>query len=711
MKTISRSARYNLLASAMMTMSLAGTAAAEVVGESASQIGEIVVTAERRETRLQQTPISVAAMTGEALEKRSVQDVFDLQQMVPGLVMSHVFQALPYIRGIGTDLQGIGTDSSVAMHVDGIYITRPNAVVQDFYDVERIEVLRGPQGTLYGRNATGGVINVISKQPTRQLSAAADLLYGNYNKVRFRAAVSGPLVEDKLLARVAVLTSNRDGFVRNLALGTRLLDEDVMSARGILKFLGEGFDAVLTVDGTRNRSKGIVDVVIDPQNNIGALSGGRFNKPGDFFTVYSDIEGPLKRDQYGVSLKVNVDLGNAELTSTSAYRATSTRRSLDSDGTDFPVVGERGSPEKSKAFTQEIQLTSVGDGPLTWVVGAFYLHEDAKATVRVDFPLIGGFLTIPATNKVNALAGFGQATYAVNEKLHVTAGLRYSYERKVEANSTTFNGIVTAVAGGKKSWNALTPKFVIDYRFTDDVMAYGSVTRGFKSGGFNSTGVEPAFDPEYIWSYEAGIKGSYFDRRLRANISAFYYDYTDLQVNVINGISTAVTNAASARVYGGELELAASPVRGLDIEAGLALLSAKFRELMTEDPTVPGVLQNLAGNRLARAPRSTVNLAAQYSWDLAQQGNLAVRGEYQHSGGVYFSQYNAPFERQKSYGIYNAKISWTSMDDRWTISVFGKNLGNKNYLLNAVRLALIGGGTVGQPAAPRTYGINVGFAI
>lgn len=681
--------------------------AAELANDS---FEEILVTAERRESSLQETPISITALTEKSLNQYGVQDIFDLQLMTPGLIVSQTFQGNIYIRGIGTDLQGVGADASVALHLDGIYVTRPNAAVQDFYDVERIEVLRGPQGTLYGRNATGGVINVISKQPINEFSASGDILYGNYNKLRFRGAISGPLIKDKLLARFAFMSSNRDGYVDNLATGTDLLDEDVMSARGMLKFIGsDNFDALLTIDGTRNRSRSLALAVIDPQNNLGVLFGGNSNAPGDYFNIYNDMEAPMKRDQYGVSLKMNWRLEGVTVTSISAYRRSSTRRALDSEATDFPFVGEEGSWEKSKAFTQEIQLSSNNESPLQWVLGAFYLHEKAKADFLVLFPFIGADITIPAENTVNALAGFGQATYAVTDALRITAGLRYSYEKKDESNANTFNDVVTVTGGGKDSWKAWTPKFVVDYKMAEDVMAYLSATRGFKSGGFNSVGFQPSFDPEYIWSYEAGLKTAFLDNKVQANLSGFYYDYSDLQVTVIDGVSTAVDNAAKARVYGAELEMVLRPVKGLTIEGSLALLDAKFKELTTEDPVLPGVLQDFSGNRLPRSPKTTASLAVQYTWPVANYGSLSARGEYQYNGQMYFSQYNAPYEQQDEFSVVNAKLTFTSEDERWNISVFGKNLSDKTYLVSAFRLAIIGGGSVGTVAPPRTYGVSFGF--
>lgn len=699
-----------------------------VAADTSAVLEEVVVTAERREANLQKVAIAVTALSEAELARSVIQSTVELQTLTPGLVITtNGPYGQPYVRGVGTDIINVGSDGSVAVHVDGIYQTRATASIQDFLDVARVEVLKGPQGTLYGRNATGGAINIYTNEPTYDFGAKVDLRIGNYNKREGDLVLNLPLSADRAALRVAVLGDSRDGFTDNIHDHTTMDGEGLWAYRAKLRLDPTDRLAVMvTANATRENST----------RNLAPKVNGSLPSPAvDIFgavipagprTVAYDTVNRLTRRLTDESLRIRYDFGPVVLTSLTAHNDSEWQTRLDIDATDVDFTWDK-VQEHSKATSEELQLASTPGQRIDWIAGLYYLHEDATQSLNIFFTPFGANVNYPDVNNVTrAQAIFGQATFHVLDRLRVTAGLRYSREKRTGTFHeviTDPNGILTGVPGGitlpfdsvgQQTWTAWTPKFALEYDLSPDVLAYISATRGFKSGGYNLVGSGETFAPEKIWSYEAGLKSTLLDRRLRVNLAAFYYDYNDLQVNRFNpatgGATSTVTNAAAARIKGFEAEIQAALAKGLDLDASLALLDAKYGTFQTSNPDAvdPFATQNLSGNTLPRAPKFTAGVGLQYRWPIAAKSSLTLRAEARYQSRVWFDQFNSAFVDQGSYTIANAYVTWTDASDRWQVQLYGRNLSDELYKQSVVRAtSLIG--TLDFWGPPRTYGINVGF--
>lgn len=698
--------------------------------EARGSLEEIVVTAERREASLQETPLAITAIGGEALENARAESTLDLQLISPGvLVSTNTASAQIYMRGVGTNFGG---DQSTAVHVDGVVQVTTYTALQDFLDVERLEVLKGPQGTLYGRNATAGVINIISKRPTMDFELQGDLLYGSFNKFRQRAMVNAPIVDGRAAARLSLVNSDMDGYRRNPYLGTRIDDENHWAARGqLLLTPHDDLEIVLAGNYSNENSSRTLGFKINP--NVYApqvdllptlgLAGGTV--PDDPSVIFSDKDSIQDFTQSGGSIAISWDLGAVTLKSLTAYQENERSQDIDVDGTEIPYFNSYSFGSRVTWFTQELQVLSNPGGPLAWVAGLFYLTDDHKDRAEYTTPLYeslglaSGPINNDADSKGEAYAVFGQASYLLSERWRLTAGARYSHERK-EATGYINNDVSSGLFETRSaSWNAFTPRVSLDFFPADDMMLYVSATKGFKTGGFNNT--RDAFDPEYIWSYEAGLRSTLWDKRLRLNATAFYYDYSDIQFfqalsapDPETGATTEVANAAAAEVKGLELELALAPFEGLQIGLNAALLDARYKDAMAPNTELPdNPVVDLSGNRMPQAPKFAGSLSARYSWPVGNLGVLAVQTDVYHQSRIYFSAFNeinGPYDQQQAYEIVNARVELESEDGRWNVSLYGRNLGDTVYRQNVIR-AIGFFGQLDLLAPPRTYGVQVGFKL
>jgi len=671
---------------------------------------EIVVTAQRRSESIQRVPATITAFNAESLAAKGIENTADLQLRTPGFVMSsNVVFGQPFLRGIGNATLTIGSDSSVATHLDGVYLTRPMSTFQELFDVERVEVLKGPQGTLYGRNATGGVINIITADPTNSVEGKAEFTFGNYDKRKFAATISGPLSgDDTLSGRLTIMKSDHDGYVRNIFDGSRVESEDVTAGRGKfrLKF-SDAAQLTLAGDWLREddtRGHGLKAVI------AGAGSSGTVI-PADPHEVSKDYDSRTFAKMSGVSLTGDFSVLGSQLKTITAYRHSEFKLSLDLDLSPRAFANVDPETESSNTFTQEIQLSSPRNDHFEWVAGAFYLNEDAETQFNIHLTESGINQTPTGFNKTSAYAVYGQGSLWLTPKFRLTAGARYSHERKHGRVITNFPA-PTQTNEGTDTWDAFTPHFDINFFPSERVMLYASATRGFKSGGFNATARGlPKFDPEYIWSYEAGVKSTLADGKLRANASAFHYDYRDLQVRaLVSGIISGVTNAAKATVEGVEVEFSAKPVTGLTLDLAGAWLDAKFDDFPTTNPDVGATPINLRGNRLPRAPEWTITAGAGYEFNLGSNGSITTRADWQYQSRTFFDEFNVPSRSQKGFSTLSGRIGWASANDRWSVALWGRNLTDVDYITNTLRSA----GTYGTAhhyAPPRTYGITLGSRL
>ncbi len=440
------------------------------------------------------------------------------------------------------------------------------------------------------------------------------------------------------------------------------------------------------------------------------LFGG--TNPDDSREVYSNLENGVDVKEGGASAKLNWYTDTTTLTSLTAFRETDFHALLDGDTTEIDYSYSEPN-ENSRTITQEFQLSSSDEGPLMWLGGLFFLREDASQEVEFGITPFDILINTFAESKVDSHAAFGQVSYQLTKRTNIVGGLRYSVEKKqhILRNGATDGPVID---DSEKQWSALMPRFVLEHSPGIDTMTYISVTRGFKSGGFNSAGIGEQFDPEYLWSYETGIKTSLNDGRLRLNAAAFYYDYTDMQVQRILEDAPSVfllENAAKAEVRGGEIEIFWRPTPGLGIDFAAAFLDSKYTEYISVDPDgpEPAVNQDLAGRILPRAPKVSAYAGIEYTRPVNGYGALSTRVDWKYQSETFFSQFNSEGVKQEAFHLLDARVAFNSANGKWKLALWGKNLLDTLYRQNVIRATQIVG-TLDFWGAPRTLGLQLAWA-
>lgn len=734
-------------ASALICPKVAWAQDGQAADETPSGIQDIVVTAQRRETNLQTTALSVASLSGDALEARSISNIESLGRQSPSMDVSlYQGEAQIYIRGIGyTGLIG-GTDSSTALHLNGVFLSRSSAAVPGFLDVERVEVVRGPQGTLYGRNATGGSVNIISKAPTSEWTGEASLIAGNYDRYQVFTAAGGPLAGDQVTFRAAVQMEDRDGFTTVVRPGgsrDRVEDKHDIAARLSVQIApSEQFKVLLTGDYYEADDAATVWLYRGPgvgtnpffRQHI-AMQGGVIAQPYSR-TIGSDIDNQNKPKIWGVSARATLDLGAITATSLTAYRKTEPYNFNDLDITSAATLTQLRA-ENHRQFSQEFQFSSATGQPLEWILGLYYFNETNRIRNEYEFLFIDDMFGLPntagccllklnGTAKSRAYAVFGEANYDLTDRLNVVVGGRYSSEKRSGGNAVQFVNFLqpafdNVVSFAPATFNSFTPKLGLNFQATDNVFLYASISRGFKSGGFNIGSYQNTpFNPEKIWSYEAGIRSDLLDRHLRLNASVFYYDYSDLQVQDVEGQNIVIRNAARAMVKGVELEGTALLSKNFQLDFGLTYLDSEFNNTCLADPKHPlptpeagctGPSQrNIDGFQLPRAPKLKFALGGQFTFPLGNGGQLILRGDYSWQDKIYFSSFQVNELSERSYGWGKARLTYAAPRNNWRIAAFIDNIGDVEVMSNLTYSAdLVDGQLIGVMAPPRTYGLQFGI--
>ena len=714
-------------------MAVAQTASSNVVDPPASGVEDIIVTAERRSSSLQSTPLAISALSGDELQTRQITDIQSLARALPSVDFGAISgQARIAIRGIGFDSLAFGSEARVAYHVDGVYLSRPASIGATFFDIERTEVLRGPQGTLYGRNATGGAINVITAAPSATLEGYGTIDIGNHQAVRTEGAVGGPLARG-VSGRIAFQTVDRAGYGKNIVTGHDVDDRRTRAVRAKLSFEpSETFHLTISGDYAREDDAAFSSHVTGkfyPNVTLpGVRLGGQVaTNPRDVAAVFDPTN---DRSFAGAMAEASLDLGNLTLTSISAYRYSRLETRFENNGTTIPLTDYRNF-ERSRQYSQEIRVA--GDsGRVSWLLGGYYFKENlfaatvaglSPALLNQSNPLaLRAGLYAAGGLKTEAYAGFGQLKYELSDRLALTLGGRYSWERKSvnEASRTSFaepfTGSLDFPAGAVRQQaastdKAFTPKVSVEFKPADRVLLYASISKGFKSGGFNVGNAQPAFRPEKITDYEIGLKADWFDGRLRTNLAAFYYDYEDLQVTSVRTVGVAtvafIENAASARIKGLEAEITAIPVEGLRLDLGYAFLDSAYRNYRSIDQIQPlpnNTPRDLSGNQLSQAPRHTLNFGAEKEVD-TNIGKFVARLEGRWTDRVYFTAFNIDAASRPPNTVLNAFLTYTPTSGAWTVRAYVRNLTNK-YV---VATQYVGGAIVGYPVfstaePPRLFG-------
>ncbi|MGE4429615.1 MAG: TonB-dependent receptor [Sphingobium sp.] len=727
---------------AALAQEVPGQADAAASPSASSGIAEIVVTAQRRAESIQDTPIAVSAIGNEALAQRGATDLSAISSAVPGLnVSEQVGQARLTLRGIGVDNISTGAESSVAFNQDGVFFSRSAAALASFYDVERVEVLRGPQGTLYGRNATGGSVNIITNRPTFSTKAGVSLTYGNYDTINAEAYYSTGL-SDTVAMRLAGQVQSHAGYGENRVTGADVDNKHSQAIRGQLLFEPtERLTVLLGADyyDQNDRSNtyryfGPAGFTAsgDPITPTGLLLGGFDPGPRNMASVRNPSN---TAEFWGARADISYELTDSlSLRSLTAYRSSAflVNSDLNPIGVDlFPITFG----ETSDEYTQELQVNLDTDRNKL-VVGAFYMHENIDGFIKGPLNLLAvggpdlfvqGFYS-GGRLKTDAAAIFAQDSYSITDRLRLTLGARYSWEKKKVADHSDFNfddlydpenGPRGPAHRDDETFKSFTPKIGLDYDIADKVMVYASYSKGFKAGTFNLGSAGPALNPEKVDAYEIGLKSTLLDGHLRANLSGFYYDYSDLQVGKVQGQLLILENAAAAEIYGLEGEFTLEPARDFIIGLNASWLHARFKNYITADQARPGgdgktldenglPAFDLSGNMLPQAPRYTIDLSAQYSFDVPG-GSLTVRGESYWSDRVYFSPFNLEHMSQPAFDTQNAYITYRN-DNGLRLTGFVRNIGNQTIRASAqVATTLLGSPVIGFVKPPRTYGLTVAF--
>jgi len=707
----------------------------------------IVVQATKRDAALEDTAGSLNVVAGADVGAGGVQNAADLSVEIPNLSIGDQFGVnRAFIRGIGFNSIDLGADGAVAFLQNGSVITRPAAQLSGFYDLQQIEVLRGPQGTLYGRGATGGVVNLVSKRPTDELEGYGQFSYGNFDAVTLEGAVGGPIT-DNLMFRVAGEYENRDGYGTNLATGNPVDDRDAYALRGSLLYdNGDNLEVLIIGDYFReddfNYAFHDFGPSIVPQASLpGPAFGGQtiFDltddpEPRD---INSDEDAINDREGWGLQGIITWDADDWSVVSTTSYREFDRFNRDDLDVTDVDAFGQNNYFENSRAFTQDVTFNYQQDN---WSLlgGATYVHEKLDGQVLVRLNNIRTILfgapadpTAPpdiflqdGSVTTDALGIFLEGTYEVSDRLRITAGARYNYEKRDGDGSFTFTVFgLNVPTDNTESWDRVTHKFLVEYDVSDDLLLYANSTSGFKSGVINVGSTNPVIDPEIIWSYEVGFKYADSDRRFNFNGSGFYYDYSNLQVGFVNAANTVETiNAASAEIWGIELEANVNVTEEFSLRAFVTYLNAEFTDFCNgyyaagvpsrrQFPVCPTGADNgfdLSGNQLPNAPEFTLAVFADYRTELGNAGYLDLSFDANYQDDVFFTEFNNQDGFQEGYVILNARATYTTADEQFAVSVWGRNLTDEYIVANNITTApLYGFVRVGSIRPPRTYGVTL----
>ncbi len=669
-------------------------------------IEEVTVTAQRRSERSLDVPISITALSADQLGKGDVQSLGDIGKLTPGVRFDNLGgNSQPTIRGVGSAVVVAGAGSNVAIYTDGFYSPNPLVADSSLLNIDSIQVLKGPQGTLFGRNSTAGAILVSTSEPSTETQGKVEASYGSYNAQRYNAYATTGITED-LAVDVAGLISKGDGFLDNIVTGS---DKDGKYDDWALRF------------GTRWQATDLTSVLFrysrSETDNPTSDAYGAFEKDG---TVFSPAAGfvPVAHEPHEVSngftpaftskaeayqLTVKTELEFATLTSYTQYRDESATHYYDFDLTaldSFHYIFTT----TDEIFTQEFLLSSNGDSALQWTAGLFYFEDETE--YPRNLVSTGGPFFRSGGSGVTAksLAVFGDMTYSVTDNLYVTVGGRYSKDKITDAYSLD-NTATVQTDYDNLNENAFTPRISVRYEPNENSSIYASYSEGFKSGILNVAGDGSEVDSETLKAYEVGYK--YRNGSLMLDMSTFYYDYTDLQVAGYIGTTSFIENAADSTVYGIEGNTRYAFTDTLTASLGVAYIDAEYdtftdSQVWIPSPTgyIPG-FEDASGNQMQRSPELTATLGINYETYLAD-GLLSASGTLYHTSDFYFDSSNA--YQQDSYQLLSLYASWTDPSETYTFAVFGDNLTDEEYRAQVLPQQV---GVLSTWGAPRTFGASV----
>tara|TARA_R110002051_G_scaffold159524_2_gene230845 strand:+ start:616 stop:2955 length:2340 start_codon:yes stop_codon:yes gene_type:complete len=753
-----KSGRTALLgsAAAILVLSHAGAALAQESDEEEPglKLEEVIVTATKSSRNVQDVPLSITALSAEALSVRGIANSDDLQRIVPGLVVTNTgnnagsgFGSNMAIRGVSTPNSTPGGDPGVPVYIDGHYIQASSFALRDMLDIQRVEALRGPQGVLKGRNASGGSIELITARPSDEFGGNVSVDIGSYDRRETRLVLSGPLT-DKLRVRAAISDEVSDGYIENIspvAPRKDLMYDDSTSLR-----LSAEYDVAdnleLFVSGYWYEDTGSSTVY---------TVTGEFDRTSPYYvTLPADYVNPTELDPYksradsphedydfgqGVSLDLTWDVGGITVKSLNAYNESRSELILDLDMTDAVPTVEWGNFVDYETVSSELQFISDNSSALKWVGGVFYYSE--KSTTETFFDADPAIFAARFTEindplptlESKALGVFANIDYDVTDKLELVLGGRYSYDDKsmIRGLTRTYGGTVLTDTSGvtdlQKDWKKFTYRAGLNYHVSDDVMLFGSYSQGYRAGGFNAFAFqELSYEPESIDALEVGIKSHWLDDRIELNVSAFSNDYTDKQETVSKVIRdengeevdfvTSIQNSSTATVRGVELEFLALVSENLSVDAVVGYLDATYGELTAVDGDRPQLGEfDLAGNTLPLASDWKYNLGIQYKIPLRDDlGSLSFRGDYSYVSEYFTSYFNrslattAPYaDNVPAHDNINARLIWADPDATWQADLYVQNLADSADLTHQNPTYHNAGLNFVVYTRPRTFGARL----
>jgi iron complex outermembrane receptor protein len=720
-----------------------------VAQNSTDQLEEITVTARKREENLQATPIAVTAFNANALAERSVNNIADVGKFVPNVafqsgaaISGSSTSVTIFIRGIGqTDFTEV-IDPGVGVYVDGVYVSRSTGSLLDASDVASIEVLRGPQGTLFGKNTIGGAVVVTTQKPADDLEGSLEAVTGAYDRFDVDAMVNVP-VTDKLKIRASGTLQSRDGYVKRLTDDNYMGSQDRIGGR-IVALLDATDDLSfnLSVDATRNHEGDLGTTLLATNPNATfasfynhVLSGANCSVPTSNlkcfsdnyithnpYTTYNDSRNKSTLQLLGISLTSTYNItDDLTLKSITAYRRFEGTFDFDSSNSPLTPLDNTEDDYSDRQFSQEFQLTGTGlDDRLKWVGGAFFLKEQGADRNNLVFSLAnflsGGFVDN------DSYAGYLQGTYAITDELHLTLGGRYTFEDKrflpdqyikldrtggellflsqlfIPPSENPNGNRILPLEQRTTMANEMDPAITIDYQLAPEVLAYASFSKGFKSGGFTQRVFPPlpqapSFGPEYVDSYEIGFKTEWFERKLRFNTAAFFTDYTGIQENTTIGIAPTTQNAGKANINGFEMESEYVVTDWLRLNGGLGFTDANYRAI-APGAEAAGIF---VGNKLPYASKWSGTLGASADVWHGEIGAVSVRADGSYRSSYFPDAINSQVLRQAGYAILNASATFETSDDQWSVTAGGTNITSTKYQI--VGYADLGAGGSGTASA------------
>ncbi|WIW89533.1 TonB-dependent receptor [Sphingobium sp. V4] len=731
-------------------------------------VEDIVVTAQRREERLQDVPVAVTALSAGALEKKGILATADLGQAVPGLLLAKSnVSVTPFMRGIGNSNVSPGSDPAISTYVDGVLQQVPTGLIFGLNNIERIEVLKGPQGTLFGRNATGGAIQIITRDPTNHPRADFSVSYANFDTLRTTGYIAGGA--GIVAADVAVLYSRQtEGWGRNYftpdQAGSVLVNGRPVATAPVPSDVGTAKEFAI-------RSK----IIVRPDDNLTIKLVGNYSyvnsdqgfyldhlygdkalitQPGitepytkttGFYDVNQNFQSVVRSRQLSFSAEVAYETNFATLRSISAYTDSKNNSRFQSAAQPMvePTPQNAVSSVPNESFTQELQLLSKAGSPFDWIVGAYYLNWKTGylPLLFVRGNEIDYGVQRQAPIRAISYSVYGQGTVNLGAKTRITAGLRYNFDESIASQVFTGQSLTTlpspaavnvygvqsnVVPEQRAHFRSPSYRIAIDHHFNDDVMIYASFNRGYKSGTYNggslctatvvglcpAANIAPPVEPEILKAYEAGFKSDLFDRKLRLNASGFYYDYSNLQVQTITGTPpvSLLQNAAQARMYGVDVDFEARPIPFLTLSGGFEWLHAEYGDFINASTSTPRTTSPYGGATLIipNAKGNRLIRAPKFTGNIAANlsvpaGPGTVRANISYYHNSGFFWEVANRLRQESYGILNGDIGY-DFENGVSFRLWGRNLGSTKYYSYVTASSY---GDRAAPAAPRTFGITL----